>query len=130
MSIDKSRKLSKKILTNDETTFTNLKAVTNYAPANKNFEVAKGTPLQNEMRAKQDALALAKSAYKAAIDNAKDSEWSFHDFILGAKSQVGAQFGVDSNELQSLGIKKKSERKRPTRKGGKGGKNNTGTSNS
>jgi len=36
--------------------------------------------------------------------------------MLGVKAQVIATFGDDSNEVQSLGLVKKSERKRPTRK--------------
>ncbi len=40
----------------------------------------------------------------------------FHDYMLGAKDQVKAQFGSSSNELQGLGIKKKSEYDKPTKK--------------
>jgi hypothetical protein len=36
--------------------------------------------------------------------------------MLGVKAQVIAQYGHDSDEVQSLGLKKKSEHKRPTRK--------------
>jgi hypothetical protein len=36
--------------------------------------------------------------------------------VLGAKDQVIAQFGRDSNEAQAVGLKKKSERKPPARK--------------
>jgi len=127
MSVDKSKRLDKKIVTNDKNTFANLKTVNGYAPANKNFEVAKGTPLSTELETKREVEAQAKSAAKAARDNAKESEWQFHDFILGAKRQVAAQFGDDSNEYQSLGLKKKSERKRPK---GKGGDNSNGTATS
>lgn len=40
----------------------------------------------------------------------------FHDYMLGAKDQVKAQFGSSSNELQGLSIKKKSEYDKPTKK--------------
>jgi len=36
--------------------------------------------------------------------------------VLSAKDQVIAQYGRDSNEAQAVGLKKKSERKRPTSK--------------
>jgi hypothetical protein len=39
--------------------------------------------------------------------------WDFHYAVLEAKSQVKAQFGADSNELQAVGLKKKSEYKSP-----------------
>jgi hypothetical protein len=44
------------------------------------------------------------------------AERDFHNAILGAKDQVKAQFGKDSNELQALGLKKASEYKRPSPK--------------
>ena len=43
-------------------------------------------------------------------------EWEFHNLILGAKDQVTAQFGRDSNEVQAVGLKKASERKAPQRR--------------
>jgi hypothetical protein len=39
--------------------------------------------------------------------------------MLGVKDQVVAQFGRDSNEVQALGLKKASERKKPQRRIGK-----------
>jgi len=38
---------------------------------------------------------------------------AFHDTILGVKDQVIAQYGPNSDEVASLGLKKKSERKAP-----------------
>lgn len=61
-------------------------------------------------------LRLVVTASKNAKDDAKAAEWAFHNFELSVKNQVAAQFGVDSNEYQSLGLKKKSERKAPTSK--------------
>jgi hypothetical protein len=49
----------------------------------------------------------------AAMDAARAAEWAFHNAMLGVKDQVIAQFGKDSNEVQALGLKKKSERKAP-----------------
>ena len=43
-------------------------------------------------------------------------EWEFHNAMLGAKMQVTAQFGDDSDEVQAIGLKKKSEYKAPTRR--------------
>lgn len=38
-------------------------------------------------------------------------QWNFHDLILGVKSQVKTLYGPDSDEVASLGLKKKFERK-------------------
>ncbi len=48
---------------------------------------------------------------EAARDTANAAEWAFHNAMLGAKDQIIAQYGDDSNEVQSLGLKKKSEYK-------------------
>ncbi len=50
--------------------------------------------------------------YCLRIDSAA-AEWRFHEVMLGAKDQVIAQYGVNSDQVQALGLKKKSERKRP-----------------
>ncbi len=52
---------------------------------------------------------------KAARDDATSAECDFHNVIIAAKQQVVAQYGVDSDEVQSVGLTKKSERAKPTR---------------
>jgi hypothetical protein len=63
---------------------------------------------------------VAKRDVEAELDTARDeataAEWAFHNAMLGGKDQVKAQFGVDSNELQAVGLKKKSEYKSPKSK--------------
>jgi len=49
----------------------------------------------------------------SARNAATAAEWEFHNFILGVKEQVIAQYGKSSDELQALGLKKKSEYKAP-----------------
>ena len=75
----------------------------------------------NALVAKQQAAVQAEAAAAAARDEAVAESWNFHNTILGVKDQVRAQFGPDSAELQSLGLKRKSEYKAPTRKTIKGG---------
>ena len=73
------------------------------------------------MTAKQTAMAAAQATETqkqgdadAARDAANAAEWAFHNLILNAKDQVKAQFGADSDEWQALGMRKKSERKKPS----------------
>ena len=68
------------------------------------------------MQAAQEAEINAQNALDSARDNAAAAEWDFHNTMLGVKDQVVAQYGKDSNELQSMGLKKASERKAPKRK--------------
>ncbi len=64
----------------------------------------------------RDDEAQAQVDLDSARDNATGAEWSFHNLVLGAKDQVKAQFGDDSNEYQAMGRKKASERRRPRRR--------------
>jgi hypothetical protein len=43
-------------------------------------------------------------------------DWTFHNLMLGAKDQVTAQFGRNSDQIQALKRKKVSEYKAPQRK--------------
>jgi hypothetical protein len=45
------------------------------------------------------------------------AEWDFHNTILGVKEQTIAQFGKSSDQVQMLGLKKKTEYKTPARRG-------------
>jgi hypothetical protein len=54
-----------------------------------------------------------------ATDHLAVARWNFHNVILQVKEQIRAQFGSDSVEIQSLGLKRASERKRPIRKNSK-----------
>jgi hypothetical protein len=72
--------------------------------------------LGRAMEEARQAEVRALQALAAARDAAAAAEWAFHEGILGARAQVLAQYGPDSNAIQLLGLKKKSERKRPARR--------------
>jgi len=44
------------------------------------------------------------------------AQWAIHLFLLGSKTQVNAQFGDSSIEVQALRLKKKSKYKSPSKK--------------
>ena len=67
------------------------------------------------MLASQQAETEKLALYRAAADAARLAEWEFHNAVLAMKEVVRGQFGADSNEAHSVGLKKKSDRKRPTR---------------
>ena len=67
------------------------------------------------MLASQQIETEKLALYRAAADAARLAEWEFHNAVLAMKEVVRGQFGADSNEAQSVGLKKKSDRKRPAR---------------
>ncbi len=92
-----------------------LAAMTDYKPANAAFTAANITTALTAMQTAQQAELRAQAALDAARDAAVAAEWRFHEAMQGAKTQVVAQYGVNSDQVQALGLKKKSEHKRPVR---------------
>ncbi len=107
----KSRRLTKKVLLEDIETYASLQAVAGYKPSNGDYTLANVTASHTKMNASQTDEAQKQDALDAAKDISTNDERAFHNMILGAKTQVKAQFGENSNEFQALGMKKKEEYK-------------------
>jgi hypothetical protein len=116
MARDQSRRLKPATLQTDETCLAALQAMNAYAPFNPAYSVEVITATRREVDTLRQAESEALAAAAAARERAVAKEWEFHNLILGAKHHVVAQFGVDSDELQSLGRKKRCEYKTPGRK--------------
>jgi hypothetical protein len=111
MAKNETKRLAPKLLNEDIAALDALDDISDYAPANPNYATANGDTAKAVMLKLQAAETQANAAAKAARDNAVAQEWAFHNFILGAKAQVIAQYGDSSNQIQGLGIKKKTEYK-------------------
>jgi hypothetical protein len=116
MSSSLNRRINPDFITDAQAVLAALKTVKGYTPANSAFGVEALEAAFNEMLASQTAETQTEAAFKAARDTAVQKEWAFHTLALGAKDQIIAQFGRDSDEAQAVGLKKKSERKKPERK--------------
>jgi len=116
MAKDQNRRVKTKDLGNDIDSKDSLKKISGYKPHKSECEVANIQLLYDNMVEAQAVETQSDAALRTARDIAVAAEWSFHNIMLAAKEQVTSQFGSDSNELQSLGLKKTSEYKRPVRK--------------
>jgi len=116
MAKDEQKRLTPEKLQADLDVLTAVKALANYAPANADYTLVKMEGIKTVLTTLQSGEVVAKNAWEAARDDAVAQEWVFHNATLEAKTQVEAQYGKNSNEYQSLGLKKKSEYKRPKRK--------------
>ena len=119
--VNQATRLKPALIQADRDAFAALQAITGYAPANQAYALTTITAAQASLAAAQQAEAQAQAAAAAARDNAVAREWEFHNLMLGAKDQIIAQFGKDSNEVQAVGLKKKSEYSRPQRRASKEG---------
>ncbi len=90
--------------------------ITTYAPANIAYAKVAVTANYTALKAAQDAELAAQLALATARDASTAAEWEFHNFMLAVKEQVIAQFGKSSDQVQAMGLKKKSEYKAPARK--------------
>ena len=110
--------VSAPILRADEDAYFGLKTITGYKPSNGAYSLEAITSAYEAYRAQRETEAIAMKALAAARDALSITESTFHDAITGAKTQIRAIYGEDSDELAALGLKKKSEKKT----GNKGGK--------
>jgi hypothetical protein len=115
MPKDRNKRLRPAVLATDRDSLTALANITNYAPANPAYTVPALNTLQSEMLSTQAIETQAAAAAETARDNANAKEWAFHEAIVAMKDQVVAQFGRDSDQAQTVGRKKESERKAPKR---------------
>ena len=113
MAKNQSRRLSPALRESNEDAFNNFLKLADYKPANNEYVLEKVKKLFDKMNALQVLETQKEAELKAMRDDTAAAEWEFHNAMLAVKNQVKAQYGEDSNELQSLGIKKKSERKNP-----------------
>ena len=109
MANNKTKRLRPSVLQADIDGFAALQVIAGYHPANAAFDAGNVESAKNTMETKQTEEVQKQTAAESARDDSVAAEWAFHDFMLGVKNQVKAQYGPDSNEYQSLGLKKKSE---------------------
>ena len=114
MAKNQTKRLSPKILKQDADALAAIKTLTpTYAPSDARYAVTPLNTAQTSMGTAQGVEVTKKGEFEAARDAANAAEWALHNLILGAKDQVKAQYGEDSDQVQAIGLKKKSERKRP-----------------
>ena len=122
MAKDQTRPVRPVLLAADREAFDALQGIENYAPANPAYTVANIKTLRDRVDEAQREATQAQADADAKHDAEIAAGWDFHNAMLDAKVQVNAQFGPNSDQVASLGMKKKSEYKSPKRnKKGNGG---------
>ncbi len=116
MAGNETKRIATQIIQADVDAFLGFKAVPGYQPINPAFSLDTVTELHEALRAADEAEVHTQNAYAAARDAATAAQWKFHNAMLGVKNQILAQFGPDSDQVAALGLKKKSERKKPARR--------------
>jgi hypothetical protein len=111
-----TRRLTPQVINQDVTSLHGLQTIGSYDTTRTDASVAKIQQAYQAMLAQQQAETEKLALYRAAADAARLAEWEFHNAILAMKEVVRGQYGSDSDQAQAVGLKKKSDRKRPTRR--------------
>ncbi|MBN4004706.1 hypothetical protein [Nostoc sp. LPT] len=113
---DKTRRLPSQSISQDINSFHGLQTISTYNTTRTGASVANLQQAYQAMLAQQQSETEKLTLYRAAVDAARLAEWEFHNAVLAMKEVIRGQYGSDSDQAQAVGLKKKSERKRPNRK--------------
>jgi hypothetical protein len=116
MAKNETKRMTPNMLNDDEEVYAAVKAMGDYAPANAAYTQVKLEAAHDALEAAHHASVQAEAAAAAARDALVQQQWDFHNKILGTKDQVMAQYGPNSDEVQAVKLKKKTEYKSRTRK--------------
>jgi biotin synthase-like enzyme len=116
MPKSKNRRSTDLELNADLKIFEALKAISDYRPINPAYTVEALEARYAAQQAADEAERKAREAFSAAHEAAMAADRDLHDAVMGIKYQVIAQYGLDSDQVASLGLKKKSDHKAPVRK--------------
>ena len=116
MAKDQTKRLAPATIQEDKDVVAAMQTLTpTYAPANTAYSIANLMTSQGAMTTAQGVEVQKVGEAEAARDAANTKEWAYHNLVLEAKKQVIAQYGSDSDQVQAIGLKKKSEYKKPSK---------------
>jgi hypothetical protein len=111
-----NKRLSRSTLQKDVEAMNRLNAIPNYSTT-RSEATPEGLQLAyRTMLSKQQFEIEQQVIVRSAAEGARKAERDFHDAVIAMKEAVKGQFGSDSNEAAAIGLKRKSDRRRPNRK--------------
>lgn len=115
-SQDTTRRLRPQVIDQNIDSFHGLQTIGTYDTTRSDASATHLQQTYQAMLTQQQAETEKLALYRAAADAARLAEWEFHNAVLAMKEVVRGQYGSDSDQAQAIGLKKKSDRKRPIRK--------------
>ena len=117
MAKDQTRPVNRKALKADVDALAAIKKMSDYQPTDpkSDYTLDKLEAASEALDDAADAHVQADADKKTARDGHVAAQWTFHNAMLGARQQVVAQYGDDSEQVAAVGLKKKSERAKPTK---------------
>jgi hypothetical protein len=96
-----------------------LEQMPGYAPANPECSIEQVAVLVAAVEEAQMAEIHAANLAMLARNRVIAAEWALHNRMIAVKHQVRAQYGVNADEVEMVGLKRASTRKLPGRRNGK-----------
>ncbi len=100
----------------DRTTLRAVKLLPDYAPLNSDISLTALSDLEARLKQAEEVAFQADNAQVIARNAYVAVNWEMHDAIQRVKAAVISQYGASSNAVQAIGLKKKSDYRRPTRR--------------
>lgn len=116
MANNQKKRLPSAIIEADRAALVALKQLADYAPSNPALSVEALSALEERLRKAEEAEILAEKQYAAACDAREAAQRGLHDAMLGVKATVIGQYGHSSDAVQAIGLKKKTDYRRPGRR--------------
>jgi hypothetical protein len=111
-----TKRLAREIIQQDVESMNGLAAILGYQ-TNRPEATPEGLQAAyHTMLAKQQRETEQQVIAREAAETARTAEQDFHNAVLAMKEAVKGQFGSDGKEAVAIGLKRKSDRKLPTRK--------------
>jgi hypothetical protein len=116
MSQRRSKTLTTTQIAADRTTLRALKLLPDYAPLNQAYSTNALLTLDQQLNQAEEREFQLETALAAARASRAELSTMLHQGVIGAKIAVISQYGHNSDAVASLGLKKKSEYRRPARR--------------
>lgn len=114
--MERTKRIPSSVIAADRELLRTIQSLSDYQPINTTYSVA--TMQQQEACLTQAELAIVRleEELKQARAVAAETARALHNTSLGIKDQVIAQYGPDSTAVEIIGLIRKSDRKRPTKR--------------
>ena len=100
-------------LADDDATVKALQGLVDYQPNNPDYSTAQLLQIQASLT----QMAQTTKANEVALEQSRalwaETTHLYHDSVVTARTKVIAQYGADSTAVALIGLKRKSDRKRP-----------------
>lgn len=116
MQVDTTKMLNRDVLQHDINTLQAVGLLTGFSSPNTALSLVNINATLASRADKEKAHVSAQAQEKNARDAYVAAQWAVHNLAIQLRGAVIAQWGPDSEQYQTIGGKKKSERRRPARK--------------